>query len=221
MATSGSIDFSLTAREVITHALRMIGVASIVEDASGEDAKFAMRHLNLMLKGWQHSGPHIFRQTEGSVALVASTASYALSPRPYRVLDARYRDTSGRDLPMLELTRADYYDLPLKTSTGIPTSWYFDPQRTTGTLYVWPVPSSVTTETIRYTYQRAFEDVDDLANDIDVPNEHLELVAYSLADRLMDIYHTEFPRITERAMLLQRQVRDMDREPVIRFTPSR
>lgn len=221
MATSGSIDFSLTAREVITHALRMIGVVSIHEDASGEDATFAMRHLNLMLKGWQHSGPHIFRQTEGSVALVASTASYALSPRPYRVIDARYRDTSSRDLPMLELTRADYYDMPLKTSTGIPTSWYFDPQRSTGTLYVWPVPASVTTETIRYTYQRAFEDVDDLANDIDVPNEHLELVAYSLADRLMDIYHTEFPRITQRAMLLQRQASDMNREPVIRFTPSR
>lgn len=221
MATSGSIDFSLTAREVITHALRMIGVAAVFEDASGEDASIAMRQLNLMLKGWQNAGPHIFRQTEGSATLVTSTASYALSPRPYRVLDARYRDANGRDLPMLELTRQEYYDLPLKTSTGVPTTYYFDHQRAAGTLYVWPVPASVTTETIRYTYQRVFEDIDDLANEIDVPSEHLDLVTYALADRLMDLYGKDNGRITQRAMMLERNARDMDREAVIRMVPGR
>lgn len=221
MATSGSIDYSLTARQVITHALRMIGVAAVFEDPSGEDSSIAMTQLNLMLKGWQNAGPHIFRQTEGSATLVASTVSYSLSPRPYRVLDARYRDANGRDLPMMELTRAEYYDLPLKTSTGVPTTYYFDPQRAAGTLYVWPVPSSVTTETVRYTYQRVIEDIDDLANDIDVPSEHLDLVSYALADRLMDLYGKDNNRITQRAMLLERNARDMDREPVIRMVPGR
>ena len=221
MATSGSIDYSLTASQVITHALRLIGVAAVFEDPSGEDAAIAKTQLNLMLKGWQNAGPHICRQTEGSATLVAGTASYALSPRPYRVIDARYRDANGRDLPMLELTRQEYYDLPLKTSTGVPTTYYFDPQRAAGTLYVWPVPASVTTETIRYTYQRVIEDIDSLSNDIDVPSEHLDLVTYALADRLSDLYGKDVPRITQRAGLLTAQARDMDREPIIRMVPGR
>lgn len=219
MATSGSIDFSLTAREVIIHALRLIRVQDAVSDASGADASNAMQTLNLMLKGWQHNGPDIFRITNGSVTLVSATSSYALSPQPYRVIEARYRDASGRDLPMIELGRLDYQELPLKSAAGIPTQFYVDVQRTATTLYTWPVLATATTETIKYTYQRRFEDVDALDNEIDVPQEHLEMVSYSLADRLMDFYGMDNGRITQRAMMLYQKAIDAEREPFVQFVP--
>ena len=220
MATSGSTDYSLDARNVVTQALRLVRVIPVFAAPSAEDMQQAIATLNLMVKGWETDGPHIAHQTEGSVALVADTASYSLTPRPYRIIDARYRDASGRDLPMHELTRSEYYDMPIKTTQGIPTQYYYDPQVSTGTLYVWPVMAAPTTETIKFTYQRIFEDIDDAANDLDIPQEWLDMVVYNLADRLLDIYGKDNRRITERAMMLMRQAKDMDREDVVRFIPG-
>src|SRR3990167_2557520 len=186
MATSGSTDYSLTARQVIEYALRKINVTANGNTPSSEVTDDALVELNVMLKEWMKYDS-IWRLTETSLTPTASTATISMSSaNPYRVIDVRYRNTSSIDLPMEELTRQEYYDIPDKTSTGTPTSWYFDPQRATNTLYFWPLFSSVSTETFRVTYQRRYEDVDALSNDIDVPQEHLSVVGYNLASRLCD-----------------------------------
>lgn len=221
MATSGSIDGNLNARDIVTQALRKIRVVPVFDTPSAEDAAQGLAELTLMLKGWQVRGPNLFRQTDGSVTLVADTASYTLSPRPVRVYECRYRDAAGRDLPMHELTRAEYFDMPLKTAQGIPTQYYFDPQVGSGKLYVWPVLAAVTSETIRYTYQRVIEDVDSLTDDIDVPQEWQETVVYALADRLQETYGKNNQTITQRAEMLLLQARNHDRESEVRFVPER
>lgn len=220
MATSGSIDYSLNARQVCTYALRKIRVLTAGEDASAEDMETALEDLNVMLNGWQNSGPNLWRQTFGSITLVAATSSYVLSPKPFRVHEARYRNASGSDIPMLGLNRQDYVSIPLKTSSGIPTQFYVDYQRAAATMYVWPVPSSVTSETIQYSFSRAFEDIDAQTNDIDIPAEHLDLVGYALADRLQETYGKEVKGVTQRAMYLMAMASDADREETVRFEPG-
>lgn len=220
MATSGSIDFSLNARDLCKFALRKIRVVSTTEDMAPEDASTALEALNLMLKSMQLYAPSLWRQTDGSVALLANTASYALSPRPFRLHEARYRSSAGIDLPMCELTRQDYLDLPLKTSSGVPTSYYVDYQRGAATMFVWPVPAAVTTETIQYTYQRVFEDLDSLSDDIDIPQEFLETVGYQLAARLLDTYGKDMPSVVERSEYLKAVADQADREPFVRFVPE-
>lgn len=221
MATSGSIDFSMTAREVITYALRKINVVSEVEDPTAEQSAKAVQELNVMLKGWQKH-ENLWRLTEGSVTLLNATGSYALSPVPHKVISARYRNASSLDTPMDELLRNEYYDLPNKSSAGRPTGYYVDYQRTAVTMYVWPVQATVTTETIKYTFQRKFEDIDDLANDIDIKQEHFEVVGYNLAARLADDYPTEGPqvgRVTARAQTLLDDALDDDRPDFVQFVP--
>lgn len=220
MATSGSIDYSLTARGLCTYALKKIRVVAAGETPSAEDMADALEELNVMLKGWQLSGPNLWRQTFGSVALVAATSTYTLSPKPFRVIECRYRNTSGIDLPMMELNRQDYVDLPQKTSTGTPTQFYVDYQRAATTLYVWPVPSFVTTETVQYTYQRAFEDLDSLNNDIDIPSEYLDVIGYALADRLQETFGKEVRGVTQRAAFLMAMASSADREGTVRFAPD-
>jgi hypothetical protein len=112
-------------------------------------------------------------------------------------------------------------NMPLKTSQGVPTSYYVDYQRGAATMYVWPVPSSVTTETIQYTYQRVFEDLDSLSNDIDIPQEYLETVGYQLAVRLMDTYAKDSPQIVQRAQYLMAVASQADREEYVQFIPER
>lgn len=223
MATSGSTDFSLTARQVITYALQKINILAKHQTASPEVATGAMRELNLMLKGWQKY-EQLWNVTDGYVSLTANTAAISLTPKPHRIIDVRYRGTGGNDLPMSEMTRQEYFDLPNKSSTGTPTQWYFDKQGTTRVLYIWPVMASVTTETLRVTYRRKIEDIDSLDNDIDVPQEYLEVVGYNLAARCADDYGrtgAHIDRITARAQILLNEFLDDDREDYVQLVPDR
>ena len=226
MALSGSADFSMNARELITKVLRKLEVLGVAQSLDADEAEDCRIELNLMLKGWARKGPHLWKKTEGSIPLVNATASYDLAAtlNPIRILSARYRDTASRDLPMRLFTRDDYFDLPLKTSSGIPTQYYFDPQRGAPTLYVWPVLATVTTETVRVTYQKRIDDIDDLNNDIDIPQEHFDTLIYALAERLLDDYGIEgevAQRIMLRSQALLQEASDFEREDDTMFSPDR
>lgn len=183
MATSGSVDFTLTARELIQNAYELAGVYGDGEAVNANDASSALVHLNLMVKTWG-AQERLWVKTETTQALSASTASYTLSAAR-KVLSVRRR-TSSIDTPLLEISHAEYQDIPSKAQTGYPLQWYFDRQRSTKLLYVWPVPTAAiaASTTLYYTYLRAIEDFDDLANDPDVPQEWLEALTYNLAKRL-------------------------------------
>lgn len=223
MSLSASIDFSLTARQVITDALQELRIVEAGGTPTAEDAAWGQRKLNTLLKDWQKY-PSLWRLTEGSATLVASTYSYSLSPVPHRVVSARYRDSNGKDLPMELLTREEYYDLPNKTATGVPTQYYVDYQRSSVTLLLWQALSSVTTETIRYTYQKKFDDIDTLDDDIEVRSEHLELLTLNLAAALGPSFgkvsSAGYAEIKERGIWLREQMLDDDREDVVRFVPG-
>jgi hypothetical protein len=224
MATSGSTDYALTSLQVVTTALELTGALQIGETAAAEDAALALKHLNLMLKTWG-TDPKLFIVAEGVVTpLVLSTASYTLTAAR-RVVEVRRR-ISGNDTPLQKLSRQEYFDLPNKASTGAANSFYFDPQRATRTLYIWPVPTAaeVTSATLRYTYHRVIEDSDSLDNDPDVPQEWLEALAYSLAARLSVIpgYRGEnSAEVKERAISLYSQLSaDSEEDASVFFSPA-
>src|SRR3990167_630551 len=213
MATSASVNLSLTASQVIEYALRKINITAEGQTVSFEAQDHALTELEVMLKEWMPY-PALWTLTEGYVNIVASTQGYNLNPRPYCIVSARYRNSDGDDIPMEELTRQEYYDLPDKATTGTPTTWYFDPQRGSTAIYIWPLLSSVTTETLRVTYQRRIEDIDDVDNDIDVDQDHLSTVGYNLAARLADDYGRKGPhidRVIARAQELKDRMMDGDR----------
>jgi hypothetical protein len=223
MATSGTSTYSLNARDIITLALSKVLVQED-QDFRAADIATGLMNLNVMLKGWQLTGPNLWRQTEASLTLTAATQSYALSTKPYSISSARYRSATGIDLPMELLTRQEYFDMPLKSATGVSTQYYFDRQRDSGTLYVWPVLASVTTETIVYTYQRRFEDITALTEDVDIPQEYLNTVSYSLAELLCDDFSSDdrtAAKLARTAGMMRAAAAASDREPEYRFIPGR
>jgi len=193
---------------------------------SADEAANTLIELELMLKQWAQDGPFLYTKRESSQTLVASTANYTLSSSlPIRLIEARYRDTSSpvSDIPMQPLTREQYFELPNKTATGTPTTYYFDPVPTGGVLYIWPLLASATTESVRYTYQRRIEDVDALTNNLDIPQEWLGTVGYCLADRLLDDYGVSDKvgdRITARAQEMLQKAKDFEREEFFFFRPG-
>jgi len=190
VSTSGSTNYGLVTNTLVDEAFDICGIGSKGESVSADMYLRATRSLNLIVKTWQ-AQPHLWTMTEGSVTLVASQADYALatlfSVKPMRVLSVRRRVTSGStDTPLIEMSRQEYFDTPNKTSASVPTAFYYDPQRATGTLYLWPTASTATAaaQTLRVTYLRRIEDFDGTADDPDLPQEWTQALCYALASEL-------------------------------------
>jgi hypothetical protein len=221
MATSGDDTFAFTARECIDFALKKLRVVAANATPTALQAEGAKLELNLMLKAWMKY-ENLWRLEEESVTPIAATASYTLTTqKPHRVVSARWRNSSGTDMEMTLMTREEYMSLPVKSATGVPTQYYVDYQRAVPVLYIWPVPSSVTTEVVRITSFRRFEDIDSLDDDMDVRQEHFEGVAYNLAKRLGISYgktnSAAYAEIKQEAAVFLSELLDEDREDEIRF----
>lgn len=186
MSTSGSSDFGLVTNTIIEEAFDLCGIGSEGEPISADQYARAKRSLNLIVKH-RAMKDHLWLRTSDTVTLVANQAAYAIDPKPLRVLEVRRKVTSGGvETPLTEWSQRRYLDQPNKTTASIPTAFYYDPQRTTGTLYVWPAPSTSTAAamTLELTYQRTIEDFDGSADEPDLPQEQLRSLTYDLAEEL-------------------------------------
>jgi len=186
MATSGSITELLTARVFVTQALSLITVLGGGETPSADDAAQGLTQLQWMLKSWQADGCNLWREEEETIVFPAATATVTLDPRVMDVQEARAEISPTFQRILDRWERGEYIVLPNKSAAGQPTIFYFRRLRDSVTLTLWPVP---TTEiNIFCTTARVIEDVTDLDQNVDVPQEWSETVTYNLAARLLDTF---------------------------------
>lgn len=221
MTTSGSTDFNLVSNELIEEAFSICGIAQEGEAVTADMYQRGRRSANLLIKSWG-AKPHLWIKTEGSVTMVAGQVDYAfgtLSPKPMRIHSVRRKVTaSGYETPLMEWSRQEYFDMPNKSAQSIPTAFYYDPQTTTGTLYIWAAPSTATASdmTLRLTYSRRMEDFDGSADDADIPQEWLQAFTYALASELALKYGVTpdiRQEITARAQMYEQALANFDDEP--------
>jgi len=185
MAISGSYDFSLNRDEIINKAYTMVGAVAIGEDPTADELTEGGRTLNLMLKGWQTEGIGLWLNQEITVNLTTNTVSYDLGasiPRPLEIIEAK-RVTSGVHYPLLQIRRSEYLSIADKATAGTVSQFYYDPQLTTGVLYVWP-PSDNATDTLKLTIKKPISDFDASTDDGEFPTEWLDAVVSNLAIRI-------------------------------------
>jgi hypothetical protein len=214
MSTSGSTNFTLNARELITRAFRQAKIISAGENPKASESDDALKTLNLLLKTWA-TKERLWIREERAVTLIAATDSYAMSDA--RRVESVRRRTNGIDTPLNLLNRVDYDLLPNKAGSGIPVSAWFDPQRSTRRLYVWPVPTAAiaANTTLRVTVRRVIEDIDTLDDDFDMPQEWLEALSFSLAYRLGAEYGSDvlaYLKDTSESLVKDLEAQDQDME---------
>jgi hypothetical protein len=224
VTVSGVTSLILNAEQVIVFALRKLGVISIGQVPDYNEVAPCLLDLNLMLKNWETTGPHLWRNTLGSFPFTANTPSYPMtSDNPLRVVEVRYRYPDGHDLPLIRMSRIQYMRLPLKTSNGSPTQFYFDPQEAGQTLYLWPVLKNVTADQAVYTFQRRFQVCQSPNDSVDIVQEWLATAGYSLAEALLPNYGVggeRAARIENSARTLRRQAKAFDRPAFVQFMPA-
>lgn len=179
-----------TVRDIITDAMLDLEVGAIGVEAEATLAAHAVRVLNRLMKAWQldDAAPSFLKASQ--TLTLTTAASYSLLPeRPIRILSARFK-RSGQEIPMIRLSRDEYDQLPVKTTTGTPTQFYYDRQKEDALFYVWPVLATAAGETVEITYEREFEDVG-INDTIDLPGEWWDVAVLQLASRLAHAHGSE------------------------------
>ncbi len=191
MAVTGT----MTVRDIVDEALLDLEVGSIGVASGADVADHAVRALNRVMKSWQldDASPSFLKASQ--TLTLTTAASYSLNPeRPIRILSARFK-RNGIETPMIRLTRDEYDNLPVKTTAGTPTQYYFDRQREDALFYVWPVLASASGETVEITYEREFEDVS-INDTIDLPGEWWDVAVLQVASRLVHAHGSESAKQT-------------------------
>ena len=194
MGTSGITSFMANRDIIVRRALRMVGAFTSTDAPRPEQTTDAVTVLNLMLKAWSIEGLLWLRQFV-NITLVAGQNYYTLGPlgtpvidRPLHVFACNRKSTSGNEIPMISITRTDWMAIPNKTTSSIPVQYYYDPQTTNGTLYVWPTPQTGTTDVLVLDVDRQLDIMNDNLDDFDFPMQWQEAITYNLAARLAPEY---------------------------------
>lgn len=133
--------------------------------------------------------------------------------RPLQILSAR-RLQDNVEIQLWPWARSEYFNQPNKDTSSTVTQYYYDPQLTTGKLYVWPRPDTVD-QMLNFTYKRTIEDFDLGSNDPDFPQEWLEALGYNLAIRIAPQFgKTLVPEIATMALVLKDMVEGFSVEEV-------
>lgn len=211
MTTTGTY----TCQEICDDALHKARITAIDEAADADTMQVARRQLNRMLKAWQNNGPSLANYSKQTVTATTSAAHTMDPVRPLEIVNVNFNNGST-ELPMQELTRLEYEELPVKTTAGTPTCYFYDKQREAARLYVWPVLASVSSETFEVTYIREYEDVE-LTDAVDVPGEYYDCVVYNLAARLSDDYNRDNMPVRTMALALYQEALSFDRQGSVYF----
>lgn len=188
MATSGSTSWSQNRDEVITAALRKIGILPSGGTPTANQVSDATAALNGLVKTLQADGMPLWKILSQTFTQVAGTATYTVGPsqtincpKPLRIIQAIYTPTSGVNLPMNIYNRYDFNNLPQgPTVTGSPINFYYQPGRLIGTITLWPTPADAL-GTITFHYQSMYEDMTTSTDDFDFPSEWILPLTYMLA----------------------------------------
>jgi hypothetical protein len=190
MTTSGTSTFNLEVTDLIEEAFERCGA----ELRTGYNLRTARRSMNLLTIEWANRGINLWTIEEGSIPLVAGTATYNLPVDTIDLLEHVVRTSPGTsnqtDINISRISVSTYASIPNKTSQGRPIQIYVD--RRSGatdpisgvqfpTVTVWPTPENGSAYTLVYWRMRRIQDAGNGTNTQDIPFRLLPCLVAGLA----------------------------------------
>lgn len=144
--------------------------------------------------------------------------------RPLRITDGFVRQQANQnDVPCMIIPRENYNRFGNKSSSGTSIQLMYDPQLTSGALYVYPTPVDPTA-ILYIEIQKPIDDFNSSTDDYDLPQEWVEALKYNLALRIAPEYgvpREKYDQIKELAVATFQQLEGWDQEPAsVYFMPN-
>ena len=199
MALSGSTNFEPNVTEFIEEAFERCGI----ELRTGYDLKTAKRSINLMLAEWANRGLNQWTIEQTTQALTEGTSSYSLNSNVIDILDMSLRRTTNNettDTSMSRISRAEYLNIPTKTTEARPTQFFLDKQ-VTPVLNIWPTPEN-STDVLVFNKLVRMDDADTATSTMDMPFRFFPCFAAGLA------YYIAIKKAPDRVVMLKQMYED-------------
>ena len=184
----------MTALELITGSLRLIGAIETGESPEAPEASDALAILNQLLESLSLSTQGVFNSPTQTFNLIASQSTYTIgiggnfnTVTPVNILDA-YVSSNGISFPV-EIISQNKYDSIVNKTQQSTYPIYLLQQNTVplGNIILWPVPSAASTLTINIAAQ--FAQIPLLATVITTwPAGAARMIRYLLAIDLAEEY---------------------------------
>jgi hypothetical protein len=223
MTTSGTSAFNLDLTEIVEEAFERVGS----EMRTGYDLKTARRSLNLMFADWANRGVNMWTFEQGSINLMAGTATYDLPADTVDLLEHVVRTGAGSastqaDLTITRISVSTYATIPNKLQQARPIQVWIE-RLNTPRITVWPVPDNSQPYTFVYWRMKRIQDAGNGVNTMDMPFRFVPCMVAGLAYYLA----LKVPGGAERLGILKQQydeawqlASDEDREKAsVRFVP--
>lgn len=187
----------MTGRELVTAALKKLGVIAPGESLASAEAVDALAELNRMISSWSNESLLIHAVVrETPLTLTVSDATYTMGTagsftnRPQSIDSALIRDETSSpavEYPVRLLTLDEYTAIPAKDSEAdYPTDLYDDGGYPLRTLTLYPVPSAAH-KLVLFT-KRILTEIATLDTSLSVPPGYEDAMVYGLAIRLAPEY---------------------------------
>ena len=203
MATSSIYSYQLTRNDIITSALRKLGVLAEGQTPSTQNYSDGMMALNTVIAQLRAVGMPLWARSE--YTFTPTTGTYTIgtgmtlnTPFPVKLMQA-FRTETNAKIPMELTSREDFNTLPT-TNTGSPIKINYQPFVNYGIVSFWPTPTSSNTSTVTLVYQRPYQYFTTSTETMDFPEEWYNAIIYTLAVRLAPEWGVPLP---DRQMLMQ------------------
>jgi hypothetical protein len=190
MTTSSSTNFELDVAEYIEEDFERCGL----EVRTGYDLQTAKRSLNILLADWANRGLNQWTIEQRTQSLTSGTAEYSLGTDVIDILNAVIR-RGTTDFTISRISRDQYINIPVKSTTGRPSQYFLDRQITPN-LKLWATPEN-STDTFVYDALTRIQDADTAKNTMEVPFRFYPCLTAGLA------YYLAMKKAPERLQILK------------------
>jgi hypothetical protein len=233
-----SSTYTVTRDEIITKALRILGVLEIGSTPDTDTVSNASMSFNLLIKQLSTDGLKLWKISELIIPLVNNKTTYnlggsnsnlmydalnptlAITDKPLKVIQGFYRSIRVSpyiDTPVMVVSKQEYNVLGSKFSTGTANTIFYDPRKLNGVLYVYLTPdtNSETNLELHIIAQMPLNDLNTALDIPDFPNEWMNTLVWNLADQLSLEYGVAMnirQEISQRAIAYKTMLVDWDVE---------
>ena len=187
----------MTVSDLVTAALRNLGVLAEGEVPTAAQATDGLAALNDLVNQWQAERLQIYQLLNTTKALTPSQANYTVGltgnipiARPMFLDHVAWIDGSSPNVyySMEELTDAAYSNLSIPNLTSaIPTHWWYQTTFPLATLWLWPIPTS-TGIFVSLDYQSPVSEFAALTDTVSLPPGYKRMLRTNLALELAPDY---------------------------------
>jgi hypothetical protein len=232
-----SSTFTVTRDQIITLALRKLGVLELGSVPDSETVANASLALNLFVKQMATEGLKLWTVNQLVLPLVNGQTQYSIGPasqnpltdldtdKPLKVIQAwlrQYTVSPPIDTPVQILSQQEYKTLGSKFSTGVANSIYYEVRQNNGNMYVYLTPdyNAASQYELYFMAQQPIQDINYGSSIPNFPNEWMNTLVWNLADQLAIEYSlpaNHRQEIAMRAKEYRDQLTDWDVESTSTF----